>query len=86
MARHNSGSLVNTRRLPGVNARPCTRMALTFCWLLGLLFVIGASIASPPAMAESLCTNTWIGPSEGAWTTAKIGLRGTSPPRQKLRA
>jgi hypothetical protein len=41
--------------------------------VLGMLVVFGLVPAG--ASAESLCTDTWVGPSEGEWSVAADGRR-----------
>jgi hypothetical protein len=41
--------------------------------LLASLLVVVLALAPASASAESLCTNTWVGPSEGTWRPWRTG-------------
>jgi RHS repeat-associated protein len=61
----------------GSHGRRMTRGGLV---LLALLAVVLACGVSPGvAAAESLCTDTWVGPAEGSWSTAADWSLGTVP-------
>jgi RHS repeat-associated protein len=47
--------------------------------LLTALFVVAVALVPGVASAESLCTDTWTGPSEGQWTTAADWSTGKVP-------
>ena len=51
------------------------RLVLVVCVLAGVVF----AVAVGSARAESLCTDTWTGPSEGLWTTASDWSSGSVP-------
>jgi hypothetical protein len=51
------------------------RMHVCVVAALALLLIVGSSAAR----AESLCTDTWTGPSEGAWETASDWSGGVVP-------
>jgi RHS repeat-associated protein len=48
------------------------------CALIMVLFAVLA-VGAASASAESLCTDTWVGPSEGAWETAADWSTGEVP-------
>ena len=51
-------------------------------WRVGLLtalFVVAVALVPGVALAESLCTDTWVGPAEGNWQTAADWSTGKAP-------
>jgi RHS repeat-associated protein len=52
-----------------------TRVLVCAVAVIVLLLVVG----SPAARAESLCTDTWVGPAEGSWETATDWSGGVVP-------
>jgi hypothetical protein len=66
-------SIVHTGKL-GAGARAALRIGVLVA-LLAAVLAIGPASAS----AEPLCTDTWIGPSEGSWGTAKDWSTGALP-------
>ena len=49
------------------------------CLGASLVVVLGLALAPARASAESLCTDTWSGPGEGAWSTAADWSAGHVP-------
>ncbi len=55
----------STRRALMRAAAPVRTLVCAIAIIVVLLLMVG----SPAAHAESLCTDTWVGPAEGSWTT-----------------
>ncbi len=70
-ARHRRAGISDMRRL---------RRSATVFPAVALACVLAALIASPSAQAESLCTETWNGSSEGSWEAASSWVPGGHVP------